>query len=216
MEEGKNQDLLDLLKRAAENDEAARAELLKRGREWVNEVITTEFAQSGFSHEELFHSGYLGLLSAVYNADLSRGKDFFTYARNIIRGEIRQYIRERTRRSQFPRFLTDLNRQVEAVEARLLKEKGRLPTLTELADAVNVTEEGLTEIFKAREAINYVSLSAERRRTDPAPTVDLSKIRNKRPEPFPIQYRIRIASALERLSHIQETLTKSLFPPSQA
>ena len=210
-----NPELLDLLKRAAENDESARAELLRQGREWVDEVITIEFSQSGFSREELFHSGYLGLLSAVYNAALSRGKDFTAYVKNIIRGEIRQYIRERARRSRFPRFLADLNRQVEAVEARLLQEKGRLPTLSELADAVNITEEGLAEIFKAREAINYVSLSAERRRTDPAPTVDLSKIRSKRPEPFPIQYRLRIASALERLSHIQEVLTKSLFPPSQ-
>ncbi len=208
--------LLDLLKRAAENDETARAELLKRGRAWVDEVITTEFANSGFTHDELFHSGYLGLLSAVYNSDLSRGKNFSEYVKNIVRGEIRQYIRERVRRNRFPRFLSDLNRQVETVEAKLLKEKGRLPTLSELADAVNITEEGLTEIFKAREAINYVSLSEERRRTDPSPSVDLSKIRSKRPEPFPIQYRLRIASALERLSHIQEVLTKNLFPPSQS
>ncbi len=213
--EEKDQTLLELLERAAANDEAARAELLKRGRRWVDEVISSEFANSGFTRDELFHSGYLGLLSAVYNADLSRGKDFSAYVKNIIRGEIRQYIRERVRRTSFPHFLSDLNRQVEAVEARLLKEKGRLPTLSELADAVNITEEGLSEIFKAREAINYVSLSEERRRTDPAPTVDLTKIRSKHPEPFPIQYRLRIASALERLSHIQETLTKSLFPPSQ-
>ncbi len=211
----KDKTLLDLLKRAAENDETARAELLKRGRAWVDEVIATEFANSGFTRDELFHSGYLGLLSAVYNSDLSRGKNFSEYAKNIVRGEIRQYIRERVRRNRFPRFLSDLNRQVETVEAKLLKEKGRLPTLSELADAVNITEEGLTEIFKAREAINYVSLSEERRRTDPSPSVDLSKIRSKRPEPFPIQYRLRIASALERLSHIQEVLTKNLFPPSQ-
>jgi len=207
--------LPELLKLAAAEDESAREELLRRGREWVEEVIPT-FEKSGFSHQELFHAGYLGLLSAVYNIDLSHGKDFPEYAKNIIAGEIRQYIRTRVKRPHIPRFLADLNRQIEIVESKLLKEKGHLPTLTELADAVNITEEGLTEIFKAREAINYVSLSAEKRRTDPTPTIDISKIRSKRPEPFPIQYRIRIASALERLSHIQETLVKSLFPPSQS
>jgi len=216
MNNEKDLTLPELLKLAAADDESARAELLRRGREWVEEVISTTFEKSGFSHEELFHAGYLGLLSAVYNFDLSHGKDFPEYAKNIITGEIRQYIRTRVKRTHIPRFLADLNRQIEIMEAKLLKERGHLPTLAELADAVNITEEGLTEIFKAREAINYVSLNAEKRQTDPTPTIDISKIKSKRPEPFPIQYRIRIASALERLSRIQELLAKSLFPPSQS
>ena len=207
--------LTELVARVKAGEKAAREELLRRGKEWVEEVITATFRQSGFTREELFHAGYLGLLNAVYNVDLARGKEFSEYAKNLITGEIRQYIRDRAKQVRIPRFLEDLNRQLEAAEAKLLRETGHLPTLSELADAVNITEEGITEIFKAREAINYVSLSAEKRATDPTPKIDISKIKSKHLEPFPIQYRIHIAAALEKLSSLQSLLAKNLFPPAK-
>ncbi len=206
--------LNEILARVIAGDESARRELLTRGRQWVETVIASAFTHSGFAHDELFHAGYLGLLNAVYNIHLARGKEFSEYAKNLITGEIRQYIRDHAHQAYIPRFLEDLNRQLEMAEARLLRETGHLPTLSELADVVNITEEGITEIFKAREAINYVSLSAEKRATDPTPKIDLAKIKSKRPDPFPIQYRIRIASALEKLSSLQSLLAKNLFPPS--
>lgn len=205
----------ELLARVKSGDESARKDLLTRGKEWVEEVIATTFAYSGFTHDELFHAGYLGLLNATYNIDLARGKEFSAYAKNLITGEIRQYIRDRFKRVRIPRFLEDLNRQLEAAEARLLRETGHLPTLSELAEAVNITEEGIAEIFKAREAVNYVSLSAERRRADPTPKIDISKIKSKRPVPFPIQYRVHIAFALEKLASLQELLARNLFPPAK-
>ena len=39
----------------------------------------------------------------------------------------------------------------------------------------------------------------------------LAMNRNKRPEAFPIQYRIRIATALEKLGDLQQYLFKNLF-----
>jgi RNA polymerase sigma-B factor len=157
----------------------------------------------------------LGLLNAAYNAQLARGKGFSDYAKNLIKGEIRQHIRDAVRRAPIPRWLKDLNRQIEAAEARLLRETGRLPTLSELADAVNITEQGIAEIFKAREALNYVSLGAEQRLSDPAPQIDPSRIESKRPDPLPIQHRIRIAKALEELAELQQFLFTSLFPPAR-
>ena len=194
---------------------AAREELLREASPLVAEVIGEAFPNSGFSREELFRPGYLGLLNATYNVHLARGKSFQEYARNLFKGEIRQHIRDAARRAPIPRWLKDLNRQIEAAEARLLRETGRLPTLSELADAVNITEQGIAEIFKAREALNYVSLSAEQRQGDPIPSIDPTKIESRRPDSFPIQLRIHIATALEELGELQQYLFKSLFPPAK-
>ena len=204
--------LLELLATHGADAGAIREQILRQTTRLVDEVIEESFPRSGFSHEELFRAGYLGLLNAVYNVEFSHGKKFSDYAKNLIKGEIRQHIRERIKQSK-PRWLKDLNRQVEAAEAKLLRETGRLPTLSELSEAVNITEEGIAEIFKAREALNYVSLSEEQRQDDPVPTIDQTKIKSKHPEPFPIQQRIRIASALEKLTDLQQFLFKSLFPP---
>ncbi len=194
---------------------AAREELLREASTLVTEVIAEGFPDSGFSQEELFRPGYLGLLNATYNVHLARGKGFREYAKNLIKGEIRQHIRDAARRAPIPRWLKDLNRQIETAEARLLRETGRLPTLSELADAVNITEQGIAEIFKAREALNYVSLSAQQRQSDPVPRIDPTKIESRRPDSFPIELRIRIATALEELGDLQQYLFRSLFPPAK-
>ena len=207
--------LIDRLTSSATDAAAIREEILKRSTYLVDEVIEESFRRTGFSNEELFRAGYLGLLNAVYNVDFAHGRAFCDYSKNLIKGEIRQHIRERMKKEEFPRWLKDLNRQVEAAEARLLRETGRLPSLTELSEAVNITEVGIAELFKAREALNYVSLNADQREADPLPTIDLSRICSKHPDPFPIQYRIRIASALEKLADLQQCLLHSLFPLSK-
>lgn len=210
------EELLNLLSTTSTETDAIREHILRRTTHLMDEVVEESFPQSGFPQEELFHAGYLGLLNAVYNFDLSHGKSFHNYAKNLIKGEIRQHIRDRLKPLEFPRWLQDLNRQMEAAEERLLQKTGQLPSLSELAEAVNITEEGIAEIFKARKALNYVSLKEEERKNDPAPTIDLTKIVSKHPDPFPIQHRIRIASALEKLDDLQQFLLKSLFPPSKS
>jgi DNA-directed RNA polymerase specialized sigma subunit len=204
-------DLLRLLKEESEDIDAVREEILRRGTPIIGEVIAASFPTSGFTSEELFRPGYLGLLNAVYNFDLSHGRSFRDYAENLIKGEIRNHIRDRVKQAVVPNWMRDLNRQIEVAEARLLREAGRLPSLGQLAEAVNITEEGLTEIFKAREALSYVSLDASRRENDPIPKIDLSKIRSIKPSTFPIEYRIKLASALERLADLQQYLLHSLF-----
>lgn len=203
-------DLADLLERG-KTDGEAREEALRRATPWIREVIEESFAHSGYGADELFRPGYLGLLSAVCNFELARGRPFREYAGNLMRGEIRQHIRDREQPLSVPPWMNDLNRQIETAEARLLRETGRLPTLAELADAVNISEDGVIEIFKAREALSYVSLGAEQRANDPAPTIHTELIRSKRPVAFPIEHRIRIASALERLAELQQYLFRHLF-----
>ncbi|MGD9676041.1 MAG: sigma-70 domain-containing protein [Candidatus Bipolaricaulia bacterium] len=203
-------DLAQLLQRG-DAEGTAREEALRRVTPWVYDVISESFARSGYAAEDLFRAGYLGLLNAVCNHKLAHGRPFREYAENLIRGEIRQHIRDQEQPSRVPPWMNDLNRQIENAEARLLRETGRLPTLSELADAVNISEEGVIEIFKARETLSYVSLDIDQRAKDPAPIIRAERIRGKRPTAFPIEHRIRIASALERLAELQQYLFRHLF-----
>jgi len=196
-----------------EQERHAREELLRLAIPLVEAVVRDAFSTSGFTADELFRPGYLGLLNAVYNFDLSRGQPFVTYAENLIKGEVRGHIRGQAARVAVPQWMHDLNRQIERAQARLLRELGRLPTLAELADFVNITEDGIAEIFKAREALCYVSIDAQQREQDPAPRIDIDRIRSVRAVPFPIEHRVRIASALERLAELQQNLVQHLFDP---
>ena len=208
-------ELLQLLTDERGDLETIRERILQRGTSIIHDVIEAGFSTCGFETEELFRPGYLGLMNAVYNFDLSHGKGFREYAENLIKGEIRHHIRDQVKRATVPKWMKDLNRQIEVTEAKLLREKGKLPSLAELAEAVNITEEGLAEVFKARETLSYVSLNAEQRKNDPVFEIDISKIHSKRPVTFPVQYRVRLASALERLADLQQYLLQNLFRPSE-
>ena len=208
-------DLIERLAVESDDVEAVREQVLQRGAFIIQEVIQTSFSASGFDDDELFRPGYLGLMNAVYNYDLSHGKGFREYAENLIKGEIRHHIRDKVRPVPIPRWMKDLNRQIEMTESKLLRETGNLPTLSELAEAVNITEDGLAEIFKARETMSYVSLNAEQRAKDPVFDIDISKIHSKQSVPFPVEYRIRLASALEKLSDLQQRLLHNLFSSSE-
>jgi len=208
-------ELLQLLTDERGSLETVQEEILQRGTSIIQDVIENSFATSGFETEELFRPGYLGLMNAVYNFDLSHGKEFRDYAENLIKGEIRHHIRDQVERVTIPKWMKDLNRQIEVTEAKLLRETCKLPSLSELAEAVNITEEGLAEVFKAREALSYVSLNAEQRENDPVFEIDISKIHSKQSVAFPVEYRIRLASALERLADMQQYLLHNLFRPSE-
>lgn len=208
-------ELLQLLTDERGSLETVQEEILQRGTSIIQDVIEDSFATSGFETEELFRPGYLGLMNAVYNFDLSHGKEFRDYAENLIKGEIRHHIRDQVKRATIPKWMKDLNRQIEVTEAKLLRETGKLLSLSELAEAVNITEEGLAEVFKAREALSYVSLNAEQRENDPVFEIDISKIHSKQSVAFPVEYRIRLASALERLADLQQYLLHNLFRPSE-
>ncbi|HEC63599.1 MAG TPA: hypothetical protein ENI38_04355 [Candidatus Acetothermia bacterium] len=181
-----------------EDDPRLRAELLQLASPLVEEVVE-EFSHSGLPREELLKAGHLGLLAAVCNPQLDRFGDFSTYARNLIRGEIRTRVRAKFPPPKPPRWLTLLSRQLDQALRELTGELGRPPTLEELGERLNLTPQGLKEAFKAREAVLYTSLGREQREEDLHPEFHPELIRDRRPSPFPWQARIRLAQALDRL-----------------
>jgi RNA polymerase sigma-B factor len=201
------QELAEALKRR--DDPALREELLRLGEALIRKVAV-EFENSGLTMEELLRAGHLGLLSAVYNLELDKGGDFATFACNLIRGEIRARIRERFPPPEPPRWLRILARQIDRAHRELSEEFGRPPTLSELAESLNLTEDGLREAFKAREAFLYTSLSAGQRAEDLRPQFHPELIRDRKPSPFPWQARIRLARALDRLSILWSKLVERL------
>jgi len=210
------EDLLEELARLVRNgkeDEETREikeEVIRRNVGLVAQ-IAKEFLHSGEPLEDLIQAGYLGLLNAVHNFDLRRGNKFSTYATHLIKGEIRHYIRDKHGPVKIPQWIQELNFEVNKAEERLFKQLGRFPTIEELAEELNMAEEGVREVLKARESMSYISIDAERRADDPRPQIEIEKIRSLREEPFPWEQRVRIMAAIERLTTLQQRIIHGLF-----
>lgn len=173
--------------------------------------IASEFISQGVPMDDLIQVGYLGLLAAIEAYDPNRGVNFAVYARPLIRGQMRHYLRDSRDTIRKPRWLHKANQQIEWTMGRYLSEEGRFPTLEELASELNVTEQGLMEILKTREAVRTIPLEAGEQDDDPE--VDQRLIRHKSYMSFqlPIEDRIVLHEAFEKLSSLQRQVLYQLF-----
>ncbi len=137
-----------LMQKIKEGDEAAREQFISGNLRLVLSVIQ-RFSQRGEYMDDLFQIGCIGLIKAVDNFDVSQNVQFSTYAVPMIIGEIRRYLRDNNS-VRVSRSLKDIAYRALSVKERLTNEKGKEPTVEEIAKELEIKKE---EIVFALEAI---------------------------------------------------------------
>lgn len=178
--------------------------------------IAGDFTNTGLDFEDLRQAGYIGLLNAVENYEMNRGTKFSTYASHLIKGEIRHQVRDNQPSVHIPQWIKRLNKKVKKAQERIYQDTGEYPTIEELSEELNIEEEGVKEVLKARDSMTYVSIDRERRESDPRPEyIDYEKIRSKHEEDLPLEFKIRIAEAIEKLTEVQQEVVRGIFYEEQ-
>lgn len=99
--------------------------------------------------EDLVQVACVGLANAVDRFDVERGAAFSTYAVPTILGELRRHFRDRTWAVRPPRDLQELHLRVERAVERLTVDLGRAPTVSQIAQAADVSDEEVNEALQA-------------------------------------------------------------------
>lgn len=102
-------------------------------------LCANRFRNRGIEYEELYSAGCVGLLKAVKVFDDSRGVKFSTYAVPVILGEIKRLFRDGGT-VRVSRSLKELYMRVSREKESYAATHGREPTITELAEALQVDE----------------------------------------------------------------------------
>ncbi|HHT48902.1 MAG TPA: sigma-70 family RNA polymerase sigma factor [Firmicutes bacterium] len=125
------QETLLLLRQAAFGDQEAKNILIQVNLRLVKSIVG-RFTGRGVEYDDLVQIGALGLLKAIerYNPELN--VKFSTYAVPLIIGEIKQYLRS-DGRIKVSRGVKELAQKVMHARKAYLAEKGKEPTLNELA-----------------------------------------------------------------------------------
>lgn len=146
------EECLELGRRCAEGDLAARERLIVSHIYLVNNVLFT-FQNKGVDKDDLFQEGCYGLLKAVDLYDYKRGLCFSTYAVHWIRKYMRQALRNQS--VDKPIVLKDdefwLLMKVCSTIARWSQEYGRKPSSNEIAKDLNISVEQTTKLLKFSE-----------------------------------------------------------------
>ena len=101
-----------------------------------------------WKQKDLFQIGSIGLLKAVDKFDTSFEVKFSTYAVPMIIGEIRRYLRD-TGIIKVSRSLKESQYRVFKIREDLEKKLGREPSVTELAEAAEISLEELNMVLEA-------------------------------------------------------------------
>ena len=94
----------------------------------------------GENADDLFQIGCIGLIKAIDNFDVSLDIQLSTYGVPMIIGEIRRYLRDNNM-VRVSRSIRDLAYKVLQTKERLTKEKGKEPTIDEIAQILEVDRE---------------------------------------------------------------------------
>jgi len=175
--------------------------------------IAYKFKNSGEPLEDLEQLGYIGLINALnlYNQD--RGAKFETYATWLISGEIRHHIRDKHQTIKIPRWMLKLNIKIDEFIIYYKKENNRFPTISEISDEFNLTEESIKEILKARDAVQTISLDQERRKYNSDNYPKLERIKSKTYQNFklPMEDIITLKNAFSKLKKLQKKVIYYVF-----
>lgn len=102
--------------------------------------VIQRFSNRGENPDDLFQVGCIGLIKALDNFDLSHGVKFSTYAVPMIIGEVRRYLRDNNS-IRVSRSLKDIAYKALQAKERLSYELSREPTVTEIANDIEVARE---------------------------------------------------------------------------
>lgn len=108
--------------------------------------------------EDLIQVGSIGLVKAIDQFDPQAGAKFNTYATHLITGEIRHYLRDKTSMIRAPRELQELSFRISKLVQDLVTQLGREPTDAELAEALQLPEDKVSEAFEVDRRRTLISL----------------------------------------------------------
>lgn len=186
-------------------------ELVRRNQNLLHHILK-RFTYASEPYEDMLQVANLGLIKAAQRFDAGRGVRFSTYATAIVDGELRHHLRDSLLMRQ-PRWVKKVYQQIQEKSNELMHKLGRPPDVAELAQALNINEEGILEVMNLYSRIQLHSHDEPFTATSFQAEADPHLVHSIRQQSFalPIEDRIALYAALDRLTAFQKRLIYLLF-----
>jgi RNA polymerase primary sigma factor len=146
---------VNFAKRILEKDADAREALIKANLRLVVS-IAKKYTNRGLLFLDLIQEGNLGLLKSIEKFDYTMGYKFSTYSTWWIRQAITRALAEQSRVIRIPVHIMEIVNKVRKHTRQFIQERGREPSVEELAPLVGLTVDRIEEVTRlTQEPISF-------------------------------------------------------------
>jgi RNA polymerase sigma-B factor len=142
-----------------EGDRAAREALVQRFLPLARK-LARRYSGAREPFDDLMQVASLGLVKAIDRFDLSRGTAFSSFAVPTILGELKRYFRDLGWAVHVPRGAQERAVKVEEAQQQLSARSNRAPTVSELAEYLELSIEDVLDALETSRAHHATSLDA--------------------------------------------------------
>ncbi|OLO42673.1 RNA polymerase sigma-F factor [Alkalihalophilus pseudofirmus] len=166
----KDDEIKKLIERSQAGDTEARDLIVNRNTRLVWSVVQ-RFLNRGYEADDLFQIGCIGLIKSVDKFDLSYDVKFSTYAVPMIIGEIQRFLRD-DGTVKVSRSIKELGNKIRKVKDELSKTLGRVPTVNEIAEKLEISPEEVVFAGEASRSLTSIHETVYENDGDPITLLD--------------------------------------------
>ena len=124
---------------------------------YVAEILAKKFSGRGVEYDDLLQVASEALIMGVEKFDPDVGVQFTTYITPTVTGVIKNYFRDFSRAVRPPRRVYTLSSKIKCETNEFYNEYGTKPTVRQLAERLDVSEEAIMEALEYRAPISLDS-----------------------------------------------------------
>ena len=140
--------------RAQNGSEEAMSKIVQKNSGLIWSIVN-RFTNRGYTKEDIYQIGCIGLIKAIKRFDTSYNVKITTYSVPYIIGEIKRFIRD-DGPIKISRSVKELSYKINEIQRQSINEKGEELTILELAERLNVEKEDIVVALEANRKLESI------------------------------------------------------------